>query len=256
MLTVTPLPAFQDNYIWTLSARGRVVIVDPGDAGPVEDFLDRNGGELEAILVTHHHRDHTGGLARLAERTACRVVGPSGVAAVTEVVRGGERVILPGSALEFAVFATPGHTLDHLAYYGARHLFCGDTLFGAGCGRLFEGTPTMMVTSFARLLALPDDTLVCPAHEYTLANLDYAATVDPDNSALRQRIAIDRAARAADRPTLPSTLALEKATNPFLRTGTPALRLVATRDLGRPPHDEAEAFGTLRAHKDRYDAAH
>lgn len=256
MLTVTPLPAFQDNYIWALTCNGHTVVVDPGDAIPVKTYLDQTGTRLEAILVTHHHRDHTGGLANLRAATGCRVFGPNDIAAASDVLTGGERLELPGTGLIFDVHATPGHTLDHLSYYGANHLFCGDTLFGCGCGRLFEGTPEMMVNSFATLLALPDDTRVCPAHEYTLDNEDWALTADPDNAALLARAHADRETRFAGRPTLPSSLALEKATNPFLRGDSATLDALVRHELGRPPHDAAEAFAVIRAHKDRYDSQH
>jgi hydroxyacylglutathione hydrolase len=256
MLTVFPLPAFQDNYLWLITAHGHALIVDPGDAAPVEAALAAQALTLDAILVTHHHRDHTGGIRQLREATGCAVYAPAGIRDATHVVSGGERIAFNGLECEVSVLATPGHTKDHLAYYLANHLFCGDTLFAAGCGRLFEGTPAQMVESFARLLDQPDATLLYPAHEYTLANLAYARNVDPQNPALEARQRRDQATRDQSRPTLPTTLADERATNPFLRTASPAVARVIHDELGRAPLDEAEAFAVLRAHKDRWDASH
>lgn len=256
MLTVLPLPAFQDNYLWLIAANGHALIVDPGDAAPVEAALAAQALTLDAILVTHHHRDHTGGIDRLRTLTGCAVYGPSDIRGITHAVGGGEQLDFVHLGCVVRVIATPGHTADHVAYYLANHLFCGDTLFAAGCGRLFEGTPEQMVQSFGRLVGHSDDTLLYPAHEYTLANLDYALSVDADNAALRARRISDQARRDAGHPTLPTTLALEHATNPFLRTSTASIAQCIATELGRLPKNEAEAFAVLRAHKDRWDALH
>jgi len=226
-----PIPAFNDNYIWLLARDGQAVVVDPGDAAPVEAALAENGLRLTAILVTHHHADHQGGVVRLAEATGAAVYGPAAesITGLTRPLRGGERIVPEGLDTTFEVLAVPGHTLGHIAYYGAGRLFCGDTLFGAGCGRLFEGTPAQMSASLAALAALPDDTEVCCAHEYTETNLRFALAVEPENAAIRQRVEAAAALRARGLPTLPSTIALEKATNPFLRCDAPAVVAAARR---------------------------
>ncbi len=255
MLTLISLPAFEDNYIWTWHDDRHAVVVDPGDATPVIDYLAARDLALAAILVTHHHRDHTGGIAGLRQRHDCAVYGPDSarIPQITHGVWGGDTIVLPSPALRFKVMATPGHTLDHLSYFGHGHLFCGDTVFGCGCGKLFEGTPAMMAASLDTLLALPDATRLCCAHEYTLSNIDFAMTVDGANPALVERARNDRALRAAGRPTLPSTLALEKATNPFLRFREPSMRDVAARRLNRADPTPAEVFGAIRAAKDAWD---
>lgn len=255
MLTLIPLPAFEDNYIWTWHDDRHAVVVDPGDAAPVIDYLAARNLALAAILVTHHHRDHTGGIAGLRQRYDCAVYGPdnSRIPQVTHAVKGGDRITLPSPLLCFDVMATPGHTLDHVSYLGHGHLFCGDTVFGCGCGKLFEGTPAMMAASLDAILGLPDATRLCCAHEYTLSNIDFAMTVDGTNPALVERARTDRALRAAGRPTLPSTLALEKATNPFLRFHEPSMRDLAARRLNRPDPAPAEVFGAIRAAKDAWD---
>ncbi|OJZ19090.1 MAG: hydroxyacylglutathione hydrolase [Thiobacillus sp. 65-29] len=255
MLTLIPLPAFEDNYIWTWHDDRHAVVVDPGDAAPVIDYLAARNLALAAILVTHHHRDHTGGIAGLRQRYDCAVYGPdnSRIPQVTHAVKGGDRITLPSPLLCFDVMATPGHTLDHVSYLGHGHLFCGDTVFGCGCGKLFEGTPAMMAASLDAILGLPDATRLCCAHEYTLSNIDFAMTVDGTNPALVERADMDRALRAAGRPTLPSTLALEKATNPFLRFHEPSMRDLAARRLNRPDPAPAEVFGAIRAAKDAWD---
>ncbi len=255
MLTLIPLPAFEDNYIWTWHDHGHAVVVDPGDAVPVIDYLAARDLALTAILVTHHHRDHTGGITGLRQRHDCAVYGPDDVRIpqVTHRVRGGDTIELPSPGLHVTVLATPGHTLDHVSYFGHGHLFCGDTVFGCGCGKLFEGTPAMMAHSLEAILALPDATRLCCAHEYTLSNIDFAMTVDGTNPALVERARTDRALRAAGRPTLPSTLALEKATNPFLRFHEPSMRTFAARRLNHPDPTPAEVFGAVRAAKDAWD---
>jgi hydroxyacylglutathione hydrolase len=255
MLTVVPLPAFEDNYIWVLHDEHHAIAIDPGEPEPLIDYLDANDLALAAVLNTHHHRDHTGGNVALRQRYGCPVHAPDNprIPAVTHVVRGGDALHLSHPPAQLAVIATPGHTLDHVSYVGHGCVFCGDTLFGCGCGKLFEGTPAMMAASLDAILALPDATRVCCAHEYTLANIDFAKTIDGNNPALLDRERTDRALRAQGRPTLPSTLALEKATNPFLRFRDPAMNAFAARALDRPQPSPAEVFGAIRAAKDAWD---
>ncbi|MCL5061009.1 MAG: hydroxyacylglutathione hydrolase [Candidatus Thermoplasmatota archaeon] len=255
MLTLTPLPAFEDNYIWVWHDDRHAVAVDPGDPAPLIAYLDAHRLLLTAVLITHHHRDHTGGNTLLRQRTGCAVYAPDNprIAAITHVLRGGDSVYLAEPDLHFEVLATPGHTLDHISYVGHGCLFCGDTVFGCGCGKLFEGSPAMMAASLDAILALPDATRVCCAHEYTLSNIDFAKTIAGDNPALFERERADRALRAHGRPTLPSTLALEKATNPFLRFHEPDMTAFAAHFLNRPHPRPDEVFGAIRAAKDGWD---
>lgn len=255
MLTLISLPAFEDNYIWVLHDDRHAVAIDPGDPAPLIAFLEANRLRLTAVLITHHHRDHTGGNTLLRQRDNCAIYGPDNprIPAVTHVLHGGDSVDLAQPELHFDVLATPGHTLDHISYVGHGSLFCGDTVFGCGCGKLFEGTAAMMASSLDAILALPDATRVCCAHEYTLSNIDFAKTIDGDNPALLERERADRALREQNRPTLPSTLALEKATNPFLRFHQPDMRAFASRYLHRPHPGPDEVFGAIRAAKDAWD---
>lgn len=252
MLTVTPVPAFRDNYIWALHDERHAVLVDPGDAAPCIAFLEEHGLNLVVILITHHHADHVGGNAGLVARYHPRVLGPvqEDITCLAEPVSGGDAVTIPELGLQFAVIDTPGHTLGHIAYYGSGRLFCGDTLFACGCGRLFEGTPAMMASSLDRLSRLPDHTEVFCAHEYTISNIRFAKTVDGENPDLLAREHSEQARRNQGQPTLPSTLALEKATNPFLRCHEPALIRAAEVLLKRPARDAVEVFAVLRQAKD------
>lgn len=254
MLTVFPIPAFQDNYIWALHNDCHSILVDPGDATPCIDYLDARKLQLVAMLNTHHHADHTGGNLELAARYHPRIIGPAieTIPARTEQVTGNDTVSIPELGLRFQVIATPGHTLGHVSYYGANRLFCGDTLFACGCGRLFEGTPEMMLASLESLMQLPDSTEIFCAHEYTLSNIRFAKTVDPDNSALPEREASEKSKRHRGRPTLPSTLALEKATNPFLRCPEKALAQTAERYLKHPPRNTVETFAAIREMKNHF----
>lgn len=258
MLEIRPLPAFDDNYIWLLTTDPRTaVVVDPGDADPVLEILRAEGRELSAILVTHHHGDHIGGLRELrAAFPDVRVHGPADrrIRDLTDPVGEGDRLRPAGLAVEFSVLAVPGHTSTHVAYLGAGALFCGDTLFAAGCGRVFDGTHAQLADSLERIAALPGETLIYCAHEYTLANLGFARWVEPESPALAARLAADREQRARGRPTLPSSLALECATNPFLRTREPAVIAAAEGDAGRPLAPGPAVFEALRRWKDeRYD---
>ncbi len=253
MTSPTALPALDDNYIWLLGkAGGRAVIVDPGAAKPVRDALDR-GPPPCAILLTHHHHDHIGAAAELARHWRIPVLGPVDERIDADRrVREGDRIDLPEAGLELQVLEVPGHTRSHVAYLADGVLFSGDTLFSLGCGRLFEGTPAQMLASLDRLAALPAQTRVCCGHEYTLVNAAFATCVDPDNAALAARIAEARAQRAAGRPSVPSTIASERASNPFLRCDDPALaRRVAERS-GSDPNDRIATFAALRHWKDGF----
>jgi hydroxyacylglutathione hydrolase len=255
VLNITSIPAFQDNYIWLLGRPGsdRVAVVDPGDAAPVLRLLTQRELELGAILITHHHRDHTGGIAALTRAwPGCRVYGSGErIAGVTDPVEEGETITPPGLDAEFKVLEVPGHTADHVAYLGEGALFCGDTLFAAGCGRVFDGSFEQLADSLRRIAALPSDTLVYCAHEYTLDNLGFADWVEPDSPALLQRRQMDERRRGDGEPTVPSTLALELATNPFLRTGDPGVIAAARRHAGRDLNGHAQVFQVLREWKDR-----
>ena len=255
MLTLISLPAFKDNYIWVLHDGRHAVAIDPGDPAPLIAFIDAQQLTLTAVLITHHHRDHSGGNTSLRQRYSCAIHAPDnpGIPAVTHTLRGGDSVDIAEPGLHFDVLATPGHTLDHICYVGHGFLFCGDTLFGCGCGKLFEGTPAIMAASLDAILALPDATRVCCGHEYTLSNIDFAKTIDGDNPALLERERTDRALRTHGQPTLPSTLSLEKVTNPFLRFHDPDMAAFAARYLKRPHPSPAEVFGAIRAAKDAWD---
>jgi hydroxyacylglutathione hydrolase len=258
-LSVLTVPAFKDNYLWLIHDGVNAAVVDPGDAGPILDALQAHGLALTAILLTHHHADHIGGVPRLLEHARVPVFGPrnDGIAAVTAPLAEGERFTVPGLALELSVLEVPGHTLGHIAYVretpGHNWLFCGDTLFGAGCGRLFEGTPGQMTASLGKLAALPDDTLVFCAHEYTLSNLKFAQALEPGNQALQMRVENDSKLRGTNLPTIPSNIAIEKATNPFLRTGEAAIAesLAAAGRLA-PGADAVATFAALREWKNSF----
>jgi hydroxyacylglutathione hydrolase len=251
---VVPLRAFKDNYIWTLRNRRYAAVVDPGDAQPVLDYLERERLELCAILATHHHADHVGGVAGLLARHAAPVYGPRGepIVTLTHPVAEGDEVQIPQLGLRFRVLDIPGHTRAHIAYYGANSLFCGDTLFACGCGRLFEGTPQQMAASLAKLASLPEETLVYSGHEYTLANIDFARAVEPHNAELAARAAGDAEKRRHDRPTLPSTIAREKMTNPFLRCLQPAVIASADKYLGARTSDPVQVFAAIREWKNSF----
>jgi hydroxyacylglutathione hydrolase len=254
MRTITPIRILSDNYVWVLGddQSPRVAIVDPGDARPVVEHLDRNGLTPDAILVTHHHRDHVGGVSALVGRFGCPVFGPSLPGLVDHQVGGGDRVTVADPAVALTVLQVPGHTLDHLAYVGDGFSLCGDTLFAGGCGRVFEGTPEMMQASLDRLAELPDDTRIYCAHEYTEANLRFAAAVEPESRAVARRLAAVRELRQRGLPTVPSTLAEERETNPFLRTRESTVMAAAARFRGWDTAPGEETFAAIREWKDRF----
>jgi hydroxyacylglutathione hydrolase len=249
-----PIPAFSDNYIWALHDGRKALVVDPGESDGVAAWLAREGLQLDTILITHHHADHTGGVAALREATGARVIGPAFETMPEPLLRvsGGESVDALG--LRFEVIDVPGHTAGHIAYFcpdvdGQPLLFCGDTLFSGGCGRLFEGTPGQMHDSLSRLAALPGHTRVCCTHEYTLSNLRFALAVEPGNAELVAYHARCEAQRAQNFPTLPSSIGLEKQINPFLRTGEAAVVQSAQAREPGSPTDAVTVFATLREWK-------
>ena len=255
MENIFALKAYQDNYIWVLpTAEGkRAYVVDPGEADPVRAGLKAAGLDLAGILVTHHHGDHVNGIKELVADNPVPVIGPVDerlAALITRQVRDGDVVELDGLPVPLQVLEIPGHTSSHIAFYGGGALFCGDTLFAGGCGRIFEGTPEQMYNSLQRLASLPGDTRVYCAHEYTESNLRFALQVEPDNQALRERLAKVSAQRARDEITLPSTRAEELATNPFLRADQRSVIESAERHAGRPLSSPAEVFAAVRAWKD------
>lgn len=256
---IVPLPAFNDNYIWLIRHGDQAAVVDPGDAAPVLAYLERNHLNLCAILATHHHGDHVGGIPELIERFKVPVFGPADepIDHLTRSVKGGDHVELAQFGVNFEVLAVPGHTRAHIAYYDRKHascgaLFCGDTLFACGCGRIFEGTPAQMRQSLARLAALPGATQIYCAHEYTQSNIRFALAVEPDNVALLKRSAEVECLRNAGQPTVPSTIAIEREVNPFLRWQAPAVIAAAQRVSGKPLTQPDEVFTAIREWKNRF----
>lgn len=255
MIQISALPAFTDNYIWLLQDHStqRCAVVDPGDAAPVQAWLDAHPDwVLSDILITHHHHDHVGGVQALKNATNATVYGPASenIPARDQALNDNDQISVLG--WDFDVYAVPGHTLGHIAYYHHGLLFCGDTLFAAGCGRLFEGTPAQMHHSLGRLAALPEDTLVYCTHEYTLSNLKFAVAVEPGNPDIAARLEKVSRQRGEGIMTLPSTLALEKLTNPFLRTAETSVKQKADERNGQRNQTPSEVFAALRAWKDTF----
>ncbi|MDW5444965.1 hydroxyacylglutathione hydrolase [Polaromonas sp. SM01] len=282
-MTLIPIPAFNDNYLWLLHDGRRALVVDPGDAQPVLRVLQENGLQLESILVTHHHADHTGGVDELREATGAKVVGPARESIPEPFQRLQDGDTVRALDLNFQVIDVPGHTAGHIAYYlaptlsasrdalppeGAHPawggpapdglaldsrplLFCGDTLFSGGCGRLFEGTPAQMLASLDRLAALPGNTRVCCTHEYTLSNLRFALAVEPDNIELIGYHARCASLRDQGQPTLPTTVAQELLINPFLRTRQ-ATVMAAARRFDPAAHDDNTVFAAIRQWKNQF----
>jgi len=251
---VVPLHAFSDNYIWTIRDAGHAAVVDPGDAQPVLDYLAREKLTLVAILNTHHHADHVGGNAALLARAPVPVYGPRDerIPEVTERLGDGQRFVLPHFNIEMEALEIPGHTRSHIAFHGGGMLFCGDTLFAVGCGRLFEGTPRQMHDSLSRLMRLPDGTRVYCGHEYTLSNIRFAKAADPNNAALQELEEKARKQRDQNLPTLPSTIGQEKATNPFVRVGEPAVIASANRFAGKALNDPVSVLAAIREWKNSF----
>ena len=254
LITASALPAFDDNYVWLLHAPDAgSIVVDPGDAGVVMAEVER-GLELAAILITHHHGDHTGGIVELQRQLGLPCFAPADPRVPGELqhIGDGDELRLRGWPEPICAIATPGHTRSHLSYLVGGHLFCGDTLFSLGCGRLFEGDPEQMHASLQRLAALPANTLVCCAHEYSATNARFARTVDPENKALQSRVEAIADARREGRPSLPVPLASELECNPFLRAQCPEIRAAAEARCGRALASPAEVFGVLRRWKDDF----
>ena len=257
MLRTTPVPAFSDNYIWLIHGIGdprKVAIVDPGDAEPVIKYVSNQDLEPAAILVTHHHWDHVGGVQHLVNEFGLPVYGPAAedILGRDFALREGDSVTLDELGLEFSILDCPGHTAGHIAYYGHQSLFCGDTLFSAGCGRLFEGTPAQMSESLGKFAQLPGDTRVFCTHEYTLANLRFASAVEPSNPDIEAYSARARTLRDQGQPTLPSTLDLEERVNPFMRCDQESVRASAEHHAGHSLADPVAVFATVRAWKDAF----
>jgi hydroxyacylglutathione hydrolase len=259
MLNIIPIPAFKDNYIWALHDRQHAVVVDPGDAAPVRAWLDVQQLKLAAVLCTHHHDDHVGGVCELAQLYNVPVYGPrhENIPCISHAVGEGDVVEITELGIQLKVFDIPGHTRGHVAYLisgiigNAGALFCGDTLFGCGCGRLFEGTAAQLHHSLQHLAQLPDDTQVYCAHEYTEANIRFALACEPSNVQLKQRQENAHALRAAGQPTLPSTVALEKATNPFLRCTEPEI-IHTLHQHGLTDNTKLAVFTAMREWKNHF----
>ena len=255
-MKLIPLPAFNDNYIWMLHDGQRALVVDPGDAQVVFDALQHLDLELAAILVTHHHGDHTAGVTALHRATNAAVFGPKNERMPEPITRLQDGDLIEPLGLPCAVLDVPGHTAGHIAYVATPAgqdpiVFCGDTLFSAGCGRLFEGTPAQMLVSLTRLAALPDSTRVCCAHEYTASGLVFASAVEPDNPAIKAYQVQVGLLRAQQLPTLPSSIGLEKAINPFLRTHIGAVK-ASIHQFDPGAQGAVSIFAALRTWKDQF----
>jgi hydroxyacylglutathione hydrolase len=259
MIKIEPIPAFDDNYIWCLydDQSRKAVVVDPGDANPVIDFLSEKSIDLAGIFITHHHFDHTGGIDALLENNDIPVYGPvnNAIPQISQPLTDQDTLNVLG--IDFEVISVPGHTLDHISLYSSGSslgplVFCGDTLFAGGCGRIFEGNPAMMFNSLSKLAKLPSETKVYCTHEYTMANLKFAAAVEPNNHVLQQRLIDDGSLRDSLLPTLPSTIEKELLTNPFLRCEDESVISAATLHSSQETKDPVEVFTVIRAWKDNF----
>ena len=253
--SITPINAFDDNYIWCLAKQQQAIVVDPGDAEPVLAHLQANNLSLAAILITHHHHDHTGGIEKLKQAYPdVLIAGPSHSPStgITQALDDNDQLTVMD--IDFDVMAIPGHTLDHVAYYDATdgNLFCGDTLFLAGCGRVFEGTMEQMHTALQRLMALPPETTAFPTHEYSLANLAFAAAVEPENNDIKGAIVQCQQQRAKQQPTLPTKLATEALINPFVRCHQPSVIVAANQRAETQLTSQTEVFATIREWKNNF----
>ncbi|MDT8364597.1 MAG: hydroxyacylglutathione hydrolase [Nitrosomonas sp.] len=254
MITIHPVRAFKDNYVWIIHNQRFAVIVDPGDAPPVSLYLRQHKLQPVAIFCTHHHNDHTGGNTALVQEFSIPVYGPAHerVPACEHALIDGETVLIQKLAAEFSVLDVPGHTAGHIAFYGHNALFCGDTLFSCGCGRIFEGSAQQMYASLQKLVNLPDETEIYCAHEYTLANIEFARMIDPDNTALLEFEKVCRQKLANNLPTLPSSLAIERTINPFLRCDQTSIINRASQHHGQPLEDPVSVFSVLRNWKNSF----
>jgi hydroxyacylglutathione hydrolase len=256
MINVIPLPAFNDNYIWLIhdTSSNCAAIVDPGDSNPVLSALTQAGIQPVAILITHHHPDHIGGVQDLLSHYDIPVFGPAGEAipVIHHPLKEGDKVKIDDIDTEFEIIDVPGHTSGHIAYYGQGKLFIGDTLFMAGCGRLFEGTAAQMYQSLSKIMQLADDTEIYCAHEYTLANLKFAETVEPDNQHIKERIDSCKKLRADGKPTVPGSLLTEKLTNPFLRSMEASVISAARQHTGQDLNKNVDIFAAIRSWKDNF----
>lgn len=255
-ITIHPINALKDNYIWSIETNSsrNAIIVDPGDAKPVLDYLHTHSLNLIAILITHHHWDHTNGIDEIIKQTPAPVYGPSNetIPHLTHPMKHHDSISLNHLPISFTVLEIPGHTHGHIAYYGNGMLFCGDTLFSAGCGRVFEGTYEQMYESLMRLRALPNETRVYCAHEYTLANLRFAEAVEPNNPFIQEKIKLVSELREINMPSLPSTIGEEKLINPFLRCDLSEVKRKACEHAARELNNPAEVYAELREWKNQF----